>query len=207
MHVPGVVRRPHLRFKSATTTNSSRVSINNPHLRFGRFEEGRRDRRVTWGTTCRSGVLPDLLAPATGAQGEEGGMGSSCTNDEAWEPSACTGQGGEGRRGSRGASPEWEGTTDIEARGAATPHIACSNPKHRRQWRGEEEKLGREAVGVIGKKGRWSRGRRRSGRGRCGDGSGGGLGWSGGGVESWPPRTMVARPPDLIRRSQRRREE
>jgi hypothetical protein len=154
MHVPGVVRRPHLRFKSATTTNSSRVSINNPHLRFGRFEEGRRDRRVTWGTTCRSGVLPDLLAPATGAQGEEGGMGSSCTNDEAWEPSACTGQGGEGRRGSRGASPEWEGTTDIEARGAATPHIACSNPKHRRQWRGEEEKLGREAVGVIGKKGK-----------------------------------------------------
>jgi hypothetical protein len=101
-------------------------------------------------------VLPDLLALATGAQGEEGGMGSSCTDDEAWEASACTGQGGEGRRGSRGASPEWEGIADIEARGVAMLHIACSNPKCCRQWRGEEEKLGREAVGVIGKKGRWS---------------------------------------------------
>jgi hypothetical protein len=36
--------------------------------------------------------------------------------------------------------------------GYTTPRIACSNPKRRRQWRGEEEKLGQEAVGVIGEK-------------------------------------------------------
>jgi hypothetical protein len=87
----------------------------------------------------------DLLAPATGAHGEEGGMGPSCTSDEAWEPSACIGQGGAGRRGSRGARVEGRHQS---GRGLPAskpevppPHRACSNPKHRCRWRGDEEKI------------------------------------------------------------------
>jgi hypothetical protein len=190
------------KYRSIHHIKQLQILFNNPHPKIWEIIRGRKRGSKSYlghHRSCRSWAPPDLLAPAAGRLGE-GGMGPSCTGDEAcflfaptteervWRKRKAAG-GDAGVRGNRQRRSSSATTVGGDAAGVGrgVDVEACSNARRRHllrvvgeaEWEGEgatrpdrmEKKARRVLVGGGGGQAR-GRGRTAAAGGRRRAGSG-----------------------------------